>query len=80
LTSGEVGSETLGDAGVLQLDAESQTYLKFKRRAKFGLSAGAYDRILRVARTIADLENSANIAAQHIFESVLYRDLDKRLW
>jgi magnesium chelatase family protein len=62
-----------------KLDTESQSYLR-RSIHDLQLSARAYDRILRVARTIADLENSANIAAQHIFESVQYRDLDKRLW
>jgi magnesium chelatase family protein len=62
-----------------KLNTESQSYLR-RSIHDLQLSARAYDRILRVARTIADLENSANIAAQHIFESVQYRDLDKRLW
>lgn len=61
------------------LDNESQSYLR-RSIHELQLSARAYDRILRVARTIADLENSANLAAQHIFEAVQYRDLDKKLW
>ena len=61
-----------------RLDPESQSYLR-RSIHELKLSARAYDRILRVARTIADLESSENIAPQHIFESVQYRDLDKRL-
>jgi magnesium chelatase family protein len=61
------------------LDNTSMELLKFAM-ADMRLSARAYDRILKVARTIADLAGSESITSDHISESVHFRALDRQLW
>ena len=61
------------------IDEKSKSLLNLAINRQ-GLSARAYDRILKVARTIADLENSENIETPHIAEAIHYRTLDRNLW
>lgn len=61
-----------------QIDEASQRLLEVAID-KFGLSARAYTRILKVARTIADLEGQENILAAHLSEAIQYRSLDRNL-
>jgi magnesium chelatase family protein len=61
------------------LEDESQNILKTSVN-DMGLSARAHDKILRVARTIADLDSSDAIRSHHIHEAINYRMLDRQMW
>jgi magnesium chelatase family protein len=64
---------------ICALDDAGERTLEMAVR-RMGLSARAHDRVLRVARTVADLDQSPAVTAKHLAEAVQYRSLDRNYW
>jgi magnesium chelatase family protein len=62
-----------------KLSDESQELIRVAM-TQLNLSARAYDRILKVSRTVADLQSSAEITSEHVSEAIQYRTFDRTLW
>lgn len=77
LTNSELNSKYISE--FCNTDKESNLLLK-KAFEVLGLSARAYNKILKVARTIADLEECENIETKHVAEAIQYRSLDRKYW
>ncbi len=75
--NGDMGSKEVRQ--FCKLDPAGSDLVK-TAMTKLGFSARAYDRILKVGRTIADLDGSGNILSRHISEAIQYRSLDRELW
>jgi magnesium chelatase family protein len=72
----------MGPREIKQFCALDEPTLELLKMAmtETNLSARAYDRILKVARTIADLAGSERLTADHVSEAIQYRSLDRQLW
>jgi magnesium chelatase family protein len=62
-----------------QLDSDTLELLR-NAMSELGISARAYDRILKVARTIADLADSERLNSEHVLEAIQLRSLDRQIW
>ncbi|MCS7052656.1 MAG: YifB family Mg chelatase-like AAA ATPase [Ignavibacterium sp.] len=76
-SNADMGSKEIKE--FCQIDSAGEELLKMAM-TKLGLSARAYDRILKVSRTIADLDKSEKILPHHLSEAIQYRSLDRELW
>jgi len=76
-SNAQMGSKQIRAYCELSTDCER---LLERAMAQQGLSARAHDRILKVSRTVADLEGAAHIAPKHIAEAIQYRTLDRSYW
>ncbi len=77
LCNAKISAEQFEKVCIIDKKAEQTLKNAFE---SLGLTARAYDRVLKVARTIADLESSEIIRSEHIFEAVQYRSLDRKYW
>ena len=75
LSSAFIGVDTY----VVQVEGDSQKLLEVAIK-RLGMSALAYDRILKVSRTITALDENDQIQLSHVSEAIQYRDLDRDIW
>jgi magnesium chelatase family protein len=75
LSSAFIGVDTY----VVQVEGDSQKLLEVAIK-RLGMSARAYDRILKVSRTITALDENDQIQLSHVSEAIQYRDLDRDFW